>query len=293
MTLTINNLTKRYKEKPALDNVSLTLQPTTIYALLGNNGAGKSTLLNIINNRIFASSGQGLRDGERLTDNSARLRHVYLMSEDNMFPANMKVSRIFTFSEQVYGSFDWDLADRLIASFDLDTSLRFHKLSTGYRTITKLIAGLCVPVDYLFLDEPVLGLDAPHREVFYEYLMETFNTRPRTILVSTHLIEEIANLIETVIVIDHGHILLESDADTLAHAGHEIAGEQSLVDSFAASSGVKILGSKEITGHKVLYVDGTLPGEIPAGITVAPMGLQDYFIHYTTGMSTLFKEGSR
>jgi ABC-2 type transport system ATP-binding protein len=290
MSLKITHLTKRYKSTTALDDVSLKFEPDTIYALLGNNGAGKSTLLNVINNRIFASAGSVELDGSNARDNSAALRHMYLMSEDNMFPGSMKVKDIFTLSDAVYGDFDWDLEARLVTDFDLPVDAQFKKLSTGYRTLAKLVAALCVPVDYVFLDEPVLGLDANHRDLFYTRLMETFAERPRTMVISTHLIEEIASLVENVVIIDHGRILTVADGDSLAHAGHAISGEVGVVNAFTANaSGVEVLARKEITGHATVYVQGALPAsaEIPAGISIEPLNLQDYFIHLTQHQAAL------
>lgn len=287
MSLEIKNLTKRYKRKTALDAITLTLHPDTIYALLGNNGAGKSTLLNIINNRIFASEGTVTLNGQPLMNNSAALRHLYMMSEDNMFPANMKVKEIFTLSDAVYGDFDWDLANQLIEDFELPVTTSFKKLSTGYRTIAKLVAALCVNVDYIFLDEPVLGLDANHRDMFYQRLMETYTARPRCFVISTHLIEEITSLVEQVILIEKGRILTQTDAETLTHAGHAISGERGTVDAFAASNHLEILGERTLSGHKTLYVSGPLPRTIPESLRVEALGLQDYFIHLTQHHSAL------
>lgn len=279
MTLEIQHLNKRYKEKIALDDVSVSIEPDSIYALLGNNGAGKSTLLNIVNNRIFATSGAVSLDGMNAKDNSAALRHMYLMSEDNMFPGSMRVRDIFSISDGIYGGFDWDFADKLTQDFGLPVKRQFKKLSTGYRTIAKLVAALCVPVSYVFLDEPVLGLDAKHRDLFYTRLMETFADRPRAIVISTHLIEEIAHLVEKIIVIDNGRILTTGDADAMAHAGFALSGETTSVTEFTTP--LNVLSTKSIPGHTTAYVQGPLPDQIPAGISVEPLGLQDYFIHLT------------
>jgi ABC-2 type transport system ATP-binding protein len=276
MTLKISHLSKRYKEKTALDNVSLEFSPDSIYALLGNNGAGKSTLLNIITNRTFASAGTVTLDGEDAQDNSSALRHMYLMSEDNMFPASMKVSEIFASTEHFYGGFDWDLAHHLIDGFELDTRQSFKKLSTGYRTITKLIAALCVPVDYVFLDEPVLGLDASHREFFYREFMQIFTDRPRGLVISTHLIEEISHLIEKVIIIDHGEILEQGEAEKMTAAAFSVEGFPDLVNAF--TSDLEVLSVNRITGHMTAYIKGTIPTPVPQGLTVNYLGLQDYFV---------------
>ena len=128
MTLEIKNITKKYKEKQALTEINLTLKPNTIYGLLGRNGAGKSTLLNIINNRSIPSSGSVMLDGVSILDNEALLNKVYLMSEDNLFPSNMKIKDMYKISEAFYGSFDWKLATQMTEAFELNTKLTFKKL---------------------------------------------------------------------------------------------------------------------------------------------------------------------
>lgn len=117
MSLEIKNITKDYKDKKALDTINITFEPNKIYGLLGRNGAGKSTLLNIINNRSVPTSGQVILDDDNVFDNETSLNNIYLMSEDNLFPSSMKVKDIFKISEQFYGSFDWELAEKMVTEF--------------------------------------------------------------------------------------------------------------------------------------------------------------------------------
>lgn len=101
----------------------------------------------------------------------------------------------------------------------LDPHQRFRKLSTGYRTIAKLIIALCVPCEFVMLDEPVLGLDANNREIFYQELANTFASKPRTFIIASHLIEEIENLVTHVFVLDGGTITLDEDVADLTAKG--------------------------------------------------------------------------
>ncbi|MBO0462047.1 ABC transporter ATP-binding protein [Enterococcus sp. DIV1298c] len=191
MSLVVKSISKNQQNESVLDNVSIQFEQGKIYGLLGRNGAGKSTLLNIINNRSFATSGEILLDGTSISESEASLNHLYLMSEDNLFPSFFKIKELFKITERFYGTFDWALAKEMLHKFGLKADQRFKKLSTGYRTITKLIIALSVPCEYIFLDEPVLGLDATHRDLFYSYLIEVYQQRLCTFVISTHLIEEI------------------------------------------------------------------------------------------------------
>ena len=279
MSLEVREVSKQFKEKKALENINLTFQPQTIYGLLGRNGAGKSTLLNIINNRIFPTEGTILLKNNRLSDNEALLNHVYLMSEDNLFPSNMKVKEIFKTTEQFYGSFDWELANQMADAFELNTKLTFKKLSTGYRSIAKLIVALSVPCDYIFLDEPVLGLDATHRELFYSFLIETYENRMRTFVISTHLIEEVTTLLENVIIIDQGKVKISDSIGALLLENFTLSGPKDILEEF--SQNMTILGKESLGDFITLHVTGHKPSMLPDSVSIAPITLQNYFVQLT------------
>lgn len=279
MSLKISHITKSYKEKKALDSIDWEIQPEKIYGLLGRNGAGKSTLLNIIANRSFSTAGSVTLDGQPVTDNEAALNRIYLMSEDNMYPGNIRVRNCFDLTTSFFGGFDTDLAQRMLKAFGLDEKTHFNRLSTGYRSITKLIMALCVPCDYIFLDEPVLGLDANHRELFYDFLLETYGERPRTFVISTHLIEEVANLLEEVIIIDQGKVLRKAATENIQQEGKIISGPKEVVASFTRN--MQVIGQDELGGLVNVYVEGLIPQELPANVSVAPLNLQAYFVHLT------------
>lgn len=279
MNLEVNQLTKTYKDKNALNNINLIFEPNKIYGLLGRNGAGKSTLLNIINNRSIPTSGKVTFGGESILDNESLLTYVYLMSEDNLFPSNMKIKEMFHISESFYGSFDWELANKMSVEFELNLKQTFKKLSTGYRSIAKLIVALCVPCDYVFLDEPVLGLDATHRDLFYTFLIQAYEDRPRSFIISTHLIEEITTLLEEIIIIDKGQVKIASDTESLLQKNLVLSGPKGIINTF--SSNLNILGCDELGDYITLYVSGELPTDIPDTISINHLNLQNYFVQLT------------
>ena len=284
MSLAVQNIQKSYRKQQILKDIRVDFKPETIYGLLGRNGAGKSTLLNVISARIFANEGCVTLDGQNLIENEALQNRIFLMSEDNLYTKSLKVKEIFKITEAFYGSFDWDLANRLTAAFQLKQKLAFKKLSTGYRSILKLIVALSVPADYIFLDEPVLGLDANHRDLFYKTLIETYSERPRTFVISTHLIEEIANLIEEVIIIENGQIIEQVSAESIKTSNVKISGAKDMVIQF--TKGMDIIGQDELGGLVTYYVKDYPIQNVPDGLTINPLNLQDYFVQITKQKGT-------
>lgn len=130
----------------------------------------------------------------------------------------------------------------------------------------------------MLFDEPVLGLDANHRQLFYAELLARYSKRPCTVILSTHLIEEIANLIEHVVIIKNGRILLDRPSEEIQSMGFTVSGRKEAVEEWCA--GKNILGSQEIGGLMLAHILGEHSG-VPASLTVTPLDLQQLFIHLT------------
>lgn len=281
MSIQIQAIQQVFHKHVVLDNLNLTIEPNKIYGLLGRNGAGKSTLLNIISNRIQPTSGRVEIDGDSVHDNDRALGKLFLMSEVDLYSERSKVAQLFKLTAQFYGDFDFDYAARLAKAFGLDTNARFGKLSTGYRSIFKLILALCVPVNYVFLDEPVLGLDANHRDLFYQELIETYSERPRTFVISTHLIEEIANLIEHVFVLDNHHIVVNGEVSDILAKAYLISGPQTDVQQY--TDGLNVIGEDHLGSITAEYVYGALDNNrpIPDTVQIEHLDLQKLFVSLT------------
>lgn len=278
----VEHLSKHYGNKQVLTDVNLTFAEAKIYALLGRNGVGKSTLLKIIANQILKSGGSVTLDGENLQDNERLLNDVYLMGPQTLYTPDRTVRWIFKITKQFYGGFDDDLAAHLVQVFGLETKKRLGQLSTGYKTIAKLIVALCVPAKFILLDEPVLGLDAPNRQLFYDELLDTYGKRPRTFVIATHLIEEIATLVEDVTVIADGKVLLADTAEHIAMTAHTITGPAKKVADYTA--GTTPLQTRHRGAVTTVSTLANLDGRaIPDGITVKTLPLQQLFIALTSG----------
>lgn len=281
--LEVTDISKTYKETKALQNVSFCLEENKIYGLLGRNGAGKTTLLNIINNRVFADNGTITLNGEDVKENDTLLRQFYFTSEKTLFPDAMKVKDIFRWTKEFYPDFDADYALRISELFGLPLKKKSSSLSTGYMSILKNVLALSVNTPYIFLDEPVLGLDANHRELFYKLLIEKYSENPFTIVISTHLIEEVSNIIENVIIIKKGQIIENDTCEALLRSGYALSGTQTRLNDYIQNLNLtgQIIGEECLGNLKTVYIMGTPVSEIPDGLELSSLDLQKLFIQLT------------
>lgn len=276
----VKNLTKAFREIKALDNVSLSFEENRIYGLLGRNGAGKTTLLNTITGKIFADSGQLLMDGNIIAENQDFSGNIFMMNEKNYYPEGMRVGNAIKLTKEFYPDFDTNYCMDLAKKFGLNTNKKIKSLSTGYGSIFKLIITLSTNAPYLFFDEPVLGLDANHRDIFYKSLLQKYSEKPFTAIISTHLIGEVADLLEYAVIIDNGKIIKIDSVENLLSSGCTISGTAPQVDDFIR--GKKVLGFDSIGGLKTAYLlENPDPASLAEGIEVSRMDLQQLFIHLT------------
>lgn len=279
-SIAVRDVSKSFGTTKALSKVSITFEENKIYGLLGRNGAGKSTLLNIISNRLFADNGQVMMNGIPVVENDEVLRNMYLMSEQSLYPSGMKVKEAFQWSSQFYPKFDMDYAVNLANQFGLNLKKSMKGLSTGYNSIFKNIIALSVNVPFVLLDEPVLGLDANHRELFYRILIEKYAKNPFTVVISTHLIEEVSGVIEDIIILKEGQIIRNESKDKLLSGGYTVSGKSSDVEAYIA--GRDIIGVDTLGGLKTAYILGEIDkNEIPKTLETGRMDLQKIFIQMT------------
>ena len=205
MKIECSNVSRSFGRTKALDGVSLSFEKGHIIGLLGRNGAGKSTLIKSIGNRIYQDFGSITIEGREIRRSPEDFERIMIVGDENMLPSSTKLKNVFRMLEDS-GAGSFEKAMELSRKFKLDVNKKWEKLSTGYRTIFKDIIGLASSREFVFFDEPILGLDANHRELFYEELLSAFSP-DRCFVVATHLIEEIAPVIDTVIIIDKGIVV--------------------------------------------------------------------------------------
>lgn len=243
-TIAIKGVTKNYGSTKALDAINLSIEPGKIYGLLGRNGAGKTTLLDLITNRIFPSEGEITIGGESVIENDKVLNNIFYMTEKNLYHEGFKVKVAFKWAREFYTTFDMDYANALADKFGLNANKKNKQLSMGYISIFKAILTLASNAKILLFDEPVLGLDAYHREMLYKELIENYSQKPKTIIISTHLIEELADLLEEVIIIKNGKIVRQQSVESLLSAAYTVSGQKHKVNHY--------LENREFTGEETM-----------------------------------------
>jgi ABC-2 type transport system ATP-binding protein len=193
-----------------------------------------------------------------------------------------------------FENWDADFADRLVEEFRLPLNRRIKKLSRGQLSAVGVIVGLASRAPLTFFDEPYLGLDAVARQLFYDRLLEDFAEHPRTVVLSTHLIDEVANLLEHVIVIDQGRILMDDDAEALRTSATTVVGPRTAVDAFVG--GREILHRDGIGGLASVTVAGLGAGEraeaASAGLELAAVSLQQLIVRKTNVRETEFEQSA-
>jgi ABC-2 type transport system ATP-binding protein len=278
-----SHLTRRFGDTTAVDDVSFSVQKNKIHGLLGRNGAGKTTLMQLLTGQDFATRGDIRVFGEHPVENAGVLRNVCFIKESQRYPDDFKPRHVLASAPWFFPNWDAAFADRLVADFRLPLNRRIKKLSRGQLSAIGVIVGLASRAPLTFFDEPYLGLDAVARQIFYDRLLEDFGEHPRTVILSTHLIDEVSNLLEHVLVIDEGRLLIDEDADTLRGSATTVVGTRQGVDSFVAGREVLhregIGGLASVTVGRLTTQDRARAAE--QGLELSPVSLQQLVVRLT------------
>ncbi|HWM15712.1 MAG TPA: ABC transporter ATP-binding protein [Microbacterium sp.] len=280
----VSGLTKRYRDVLAVDDVSFDIQKDTIYGLLGRNGAGKTTVMSILTAQNFATTGDVRVFGQNPYENASVLARMCFVRESQKYPDDALPAHAFKTARLFFPNWDQQLAEQLIDDFQLPLKRRIKKLSRGQLSAVGVIIGLASRAEITFFDEPYLGLDAVARQIFYDRLLEDYTKHPRTVILSSHLIDEVANLIERVLVIDRGRILLDEDTDSMRDRAVNVVGDETAVDAFVA--GREVIHREKLGRVASVTVLGALGDDdrerlAQAGLDVAPVSLQQLIVRIT------------
>jgi ABC-2 type transport system ATP-binding protein len=232
---TLESVTMQFRGHTALADVTTAIETDTITGLLGRNGAGKTTMMQLLTGHRLPTSGQVRVLGGAPFENDAVLSQLCFIKESQRYPDLFRVCDAVRAAASVYPSWDQELADQLLQEFELPLKRNIKKLSRGMTSAVGIVLGLASRAPITLFDEPYLGLDAVARQLFYNRLLADYAEHPRTIVISTHLIEEISDLLEHVLLIDHGRVLIDADAETLRSTALTVTGPARHVASFGAA----------------------------------------------------------
>lgn len=290
----VKGLTKTYGDVTAIDNVSFTLEPNRIYGLIGNNGAGKTTLMKTIAHQLIPSGGDVVYEGQSIFSSDSYMREICLARE--IVPVktlqNYKVKQLIKIISYVYPNWDQEMCDKLLKVFPLPMKKRYMELSKGMQTMIGIIVGLSSRSPLTMFDEPYVGLDPEKREAFYEILLSDFEKHPRTILISTHLINEIENLFEKVLILKEGKLIVDEELDVIKAKSRLVEGNHEEVELATEGKHVihrQVVGKvaaftvfDEFTQSEKEHVEKT-------GATISALSLQRLFINLSKGDYSEFK----
>ncbi|THV38443.1 ATP-binding cassette domain-containing protein [Glycomyces buryatensis] len=282
-SVSLRDVTLKYRDSEALSNVNLELEAGKIHGLLGRNGAGKTTLLSLLAAFRKPTAGTVLVNGGPIWENAEIVSRVALIREGGDFDDSDTVKSSIETGE-IRPSFDRDYALKLADKFELPLNKKVRSLSRGKRSVLAAICGLAARAELAMFDEVHLGMDAPTRDAFYKELLADYMDREHTIVLSTHLIDEVANYLEEVVILDRGSVLRHEPVEAFQRMGATLTGPADAVDAVAV--GLEVLAEQRLGGTKsatVTVLDApTRERAAASGIEIGPVGLQDLFIHLTS-----------
>jgi len=274
----LQNVTKRYRNSIAVDDISLSLDENKIFCLLGCNGAGKTTLMKMIAGQINSDSGNIEVNGKFV--NAAKMPCDVSFINNRAKQFNTKLKNLVNMAGDLDERFDKEFAFRMIKRFHLNKDKKFNQLSFGMQTMVNTLLSFASNRSIVLLDEPLLGLDAVMRNTFYNLLRDSFEIKPRIIIISTHLIDEMTRSAEELIIVDQGKLLLRSTINDVDEKAFSVSGTtKSIVPTL---DNLNVLSSKTIGGHTTAYIFDDRY-KIPSGTSVNPIGLQEFFINLVGG----------
>ena len=283
--LETTNICKSYGPIAALQDVNLRFVEKKIYGLFGRNGAGKTTLLNILSSRIFADRGNVTCFGEDISEHPGIIaEHCCYMPEKHYFPGRFKVKRLLDVGKMSFPDYSQPYAERLCQDFKLNTEQKYEQLSRGHQSIFRIVLGLASNAAITIFDEAVLGLDAVARDWFYSELIEAYSKNPRLFIISTHFIEESADLFNEAIIIKKGRVIRQAPVEDLLSNTFYVSGKSASVDAFIQNR--TVIGCQTVGDLKTAVVEGDLNVEARSpGLRFSPLTIQKLFIHMTTDES--------
>jgi ABC-2 type transport system ATP-binding protein len=298
MDIAMRDLTLRYGPTVALGGLTLDLPAGKIYGLLGRNGSGKTSLLSVLAAFRRATSGTLTVDGVDPFENASVMRRTSFIRDTLDVADADRIDRLLRLAGSLRPTWDQAYAERLLDAFELPVRQKVSALSRGQRSALGVVLGLATRAPLIILDETYLGMDAAARAAFHRELLADYLEHPRTIILSTHLIDEVAGLFERVVILDHGTVVVYEETEALRARGVAVTGPAAAVETFVA--GRAVLGRQRLGGTLSATLYGRLDDDErararTAGLSLGPVGLQDLFIHLTgdTATDAREKEASR
>jgi ABC-2 type transport system ATP-binding protein len=267
------NVTKNYGKTTALRDFSFKIDQPGIYCLLGRNGAGKTTLLKTLAGYITATTGEVIVKEKPVSMLSMPDEVCFVEPDASQF--NIRLKELLKAAATINPLFDYSFASELAERFELDTQKKYKYLSFGMKAMANSIIALASNKEILLFDEPVLGFDPIMCKTFYDLLMESCAEKPKIVIVSTHIIDEIEKIAGQLIIIERGRPILFCDMNEIDEKAYCVTGSAGKVK--AATEGLKIISETKEGIYLSRYIfDRRIDGD--SNISVTSLGLGDFFV---------------
>ena len=273
-------LTKQYGSTRALDGVSFNVGSGRIVGLVGPNGAGKTTALHAILGLARCSGSLKVLGLDPYLERGALMERVSFIADVAVLPRWMKVQQAIDFVAGVHPRFRRERCETFLARTTIKRTSRIRELSKGMITQLHLALVMAVDAELLVLDEPTLGLDIISRKQFYDSLLADYMDGERTILVTTHQIEEIENILTDVIFIDRGKVVLDLPMDEIPDRFIQLVATP---DHAAAARAFRPLTERQLLGRHVFLFEGADIAAIEALGEVRQPSIADLFVAKVQG----------
>lgn len=281
VVISARGLRKAYKQTVALDNTSFTIAPGRITGLIGPNGAGKTTLLKALLGLTTVEGELQVLGLDPAVQRNALMNDVCFIADVAVLPRWMKVREAIDFVAGTHPRFDRARCERFLASTKLQPKQRVRELSKGMIVQLHLALVMAIDAKVLVLDEPTLGLDILYRKEFYQRLLEDYFDEQKTIIVTTHQVEEIEHILTDVMFIRDGRIVLTTDMEDIGDRYSEVLVS---AESLDAARALQPIDERALPfGKTVLLFDGVPRVQLtPLGEIRSP-GLADLFVAIMKG----------
>ena len=269
-------LRKAYKQKPALDNTSFSIEPGRIVGLIGPNGAGKTTALKAVLGLTSFDGDLQVLGMDPRSQRDDLMNDVCFIADVAVLPRWLRVKEAIDFVAGVHPRFDRARCERFLANTKLNPKQRVREMSKGMVVQLHLALVMAIDARILVLDEPTLGLDIMYRKEFYQRLLEDYFDEQKTIIITTHQVEEVEHILTDVLFIRDGRIVLSSDMESLADRYTELL---TSADNVHAARALAPIDERALPfGKTVLLFDGADRNQLAGMGEIRTPGLADLFV---------------
>lgn len=282
-TIDIRQVTRTFDGFKALDDISFSVPQNSIVGLLGRNGAGKTTVMSIMAGQDRPSEGNIEVLGHAPFEHAPTLSRIIYVRDNQRYPDDYRLHHVLRIAPEFAPNWSEDVAAELVEGFRIPAKTRLKKLSRGQLSSVAIVLGLASRAPVTLLDEPYLGLDVTARALFYKMLLRDYEEHPRTIVLSTHLIEESASMFDRVVILDKGRVVVDDDTDQARDRAFVLSGSTGAVTKLLVNR--PVLETRSIGALTSVTAVGTIDDEfrqraVEHGVQLARPSLQELVSAY-------------